>query len=122
MVLSPALLPPQFASFEHSTTRHSIPPNANPTSLVLSSNWDLNHLRSDFHTEYHRVEEIFSFANELAKAFPLTIELVRLGQSSEGREILGIRVEKASLPPFRLLLILIRDSASPPKRNSGPGS
>ena len=123
MVLSSPFVPAQLASFEHSTARHSIPLIHRHPSLLPPSKWDLHNLKTDFHSEYHRVEEVFAFSNELAKAFPHTVELVRLGQSSEDRELLAIRVEKASRCPWRSNLPLIIPSVfgSPPTRNPGPG-
>lgn len=74
----------------------SIPP---PPPLLGSSHqsqadWDLTHLTSSFHSQYHRLEDITKFFNELSNAFPHLVELVRVGQSTEGREILAIKIEE----------------------------
>ena len=60
---------------------------------VLSP-YGLKNLDSPVHNAYHRIEEIGKYANDLARTFPHEVELVRLGQSTENREILGIRIEK----------------------------
>ncbi|KAF8316152.1 hypothetical protein DL93DRAFT_2111686 [Clavulina sp. PMI_390] len=90
-------LPSQLSSFPQTSFSVEIPP---PTPSPLRppsphrTPWDLEHLDSGFHSSYHRFEDIVEFIDELARTFPRLVELVRVGQTAEGREILGIKIEE----------------------------
>ncbi|CDO75851.1 hypothetical protein BN946_scf184833.g2 [Trametes cinnabarina] len=49
---------------------------------------------STYHAVYHPLYEIEDFMQEMASAYPNLVELVNLGHSSEGREMLAMRISK----------------------------
>lgn len=73
----------------HPTLPTSPPsPGANDTRLPLES---------DFHNSYHRLEDIYKFMEDLKEGWPELIEILPIGNSSEGREIKGIRIGEPPL-------------------------
>jgi extracellular matrix protein 14 len=62
-----------------------------PKPLTLS---DLKSLNGTFHEEYHSSEEISTFLQELANAFPETTSLFHMGSSFEERPLEGIKIAK----------------------------
>lgn len=94
MRLPSRFMPSELSSFQRSSLTFSISPRPPPISSHLSTPLDLKHLTSVFHNDYHRLDEITEFVNELSRQFPRLVELVKVGQSVEGREILGIKIEQ----------------------------
>jgi len=92
--LPTAYVPSALSEFERHSIELTIPAPSTPT--YGSSSWNVTRLGSEFHSEYHRLEEIESFINELSETYPRLVEIVRIGQSSEGREIIGVKIEEAS--------------------------
>jgi hypothetical protein len=105
MRLASPYLPAQLSGFEHSSLSFEVPaptPCLGSALNVPKISWDLTQLSTPFHADYHTVDEVLSFANQLATTFPHDIELVKLGQSFEDRDLLGIRIGKVS--PIRKLM------------------
>jgi Zinc carboxypeptidase len=92
--LPTSYVPPVLSEFERHSIELTIPARSTPP--YGSSSWNVTQLGSEFHSEYHRLEEIRSFINELSETYPRLVEVVRIGQSSEGREIIGVKIEEAS--------------------------
>lgn len=98
-------VPSELDAFPHSPIDVAVPPISSAPLLAPKDSchrattpptepWDLTKLTSDFHESYHRFEDITVFVNELSRTFPHQVELVRVGQSAEGREILAIKIEQ----------------------------
>jgi hypothetical protein len=51
-------------------------------------------LNSSFHSSYHELPIVNSFLRQLVATWPDTANLLHLGYSGEGREMLGIRVAR----------------------------
>ncbi|KAI8970884.1 hypothetical protein BD414DRAFT_501498 [Trametes punicea] len=49
---------------------------------------------STYHSIYHPLYEIEDFMQEMASTYPDLVELINLGHSSEGREMLALRISK----------------------------
>ncbi|KAF7969474.1 hypothetical protein HWV62_27265 [Athelia sp. TMB] len=82
------------ADYAHSA--HSIPipaPHTPSTSPARDSlNWTSSPASSIFHDDYHPLHEIESFMSELAQEHPDIVQVVRVGISGKGRELLGVRI------------------------------
>lgn len=100
-------VPSLLSSFERQPIELTIP--ALPRPPYGTSSWNLGWLSSTFHSEYHRLEGVMEFINELSEEYPRLVEIVRIGQSSEGREIIGIKIEEAC----RFPVIWIRSPLQP---------
>lgn len=72
-------------------------PSPNPIPFPPPSNDSRIPLETDFHDSYHRIGEVYDFLEDLKKGWPELVEIVTIGNSSEGREIKGIRIGVA--PP-----------------------
>ncbi|KAL7415333.1 hypothetical protein BDY24DRAFT_338162 [Mrakia frigida] len=73
-------------------------PSPNPIPFPPPSNDSRIPLETDFHDSYHRIGEVSDFLDDLKKGWPELVEIVTIGNSSEGREIKGIRIGVA--PPL----------------------
>lgn len=95
-MLPPGLAPGELDAFEHTAIEHIISSQSLEDSpRHPSSSWFLKSLEaSTFHTEYHNLSQIMQFGDELAVTFPHQVELVKLGQTSEDRDIMAIRIGK----------------------------
>ena len=72
--------------------------------MILS---DLKSLNSTIHEDYHSSEEISTFLQELANAFPETTSLYHIGTSFEGRPLEVVRIAKPNQgKPLRAFVIL----------------
>ncbi|KAI0764918.1 hypothetical protein C8Q74DRAFT_1284717 [Fomes fomentarius] len=89
--------------FEHADQKLDIPlpeagtiPLSRPEHLAFAyGNWDLSSLaNTTYHAVYHPLYEIESFMEDLASSNPSLVQLVNLGHSSEGREMLGMKISK----------------------------
>jgi extracellular matrix protein 14 len=89
--LSTPYIPSALSGFERRPIVISVPAPSLPRHQ--SSSWNLSELASEFHSEYHCLEEIMEFVNELSETYPCLVEVIRIGHSSEGREIIGIKIE-----------------------------
>ncbi|KAF8326827.1 uncharacterized protein EI90DRAFT_3156418 [Cantharellus anzutake] len=101
-------LPSSFASF-NASLRVIQPPYQHPDQFRPnpSLTCSLESLHSPVHNDYHRFEDVIEYANELARTFPLHVELVRMGQSTESREILGIKIERPGGRKVRPRVIIL---------------
>lgn len=130
MRLGSPSVPSELHTYPHSPLDIVLPPLPSPPPLLSSPGpWDLTKLTSDFHEAYHRFEDITSFFNDLARTFPHQTELVRVGQSAEGREILAIKIEQVGsvfgLPLLgcdKVLTDLVLNVYSPAGGRYGPVS
>ncbi|KAI0682248.1 hypothetical protein C8Q76DRAFT_763657 [Earliella scabrosa] len=76
-------------------------PLSRPEHLASSyGNWNLTSLsNTTYHAFYHPLSEIENFMDDLATAHPSLVQLVPLGHSGEGREMVGLRISKDAPPP-----------------------
>lgn len=59
------------------------------------SSWNLTSLsNTTFHSVYHPLYEIEEFMEEMAKLYPDLVQLVNLGHSAEGREMIAMKLSK----------------------------
>ncbi len=59
------------------------------------ANWNLSSLsNTTFHSTYHSIEDIGVFVKELLDLYPDNVELVRIGHSSENREMFVLEISK----------------------------
>ncbi|KAF9811509.1 hypothetical protein IEO21_06560 [Rhodonia placenta] len=84
----------------HNTSRVSraalIPPSTSGRDTGPSS-WNLTSLsNSTFHSVYHPLEEIEEFVEAMAILYPDIVQLVNIGHSAEGREMVAMRISKGS--------------------------
>lgn len=57
--------------------------------------WNLTSLQnSTYHSMYHPLYEIDNFMEDLAVTYPELVQLVNIGHSAEGREMLAMRISK----------------------------
>ncbi|KAI9512002.1 peptidase M14 [Russula earlei] len=57
------------------------------------TSWDVRSLsNATFHERYHTLDEIESFARDLAAAYPRQLSIVPLGHSGEGREMFALEI------------------------------
>ncbi len=91
--------------FEHADQKLDIPlpeagtiPLSRPEHLAFTyGNWDLSSLaNTTYHAVYHPLYEIESFMEDLSSSNPSLVQLVNLGHSSEGREMMGMKISKES--------------------------
>ena len=78
-------------------------PLSRPEHLASSyGNWNLTSLsNTTYHAFYHPLSEIENFMEDLATAHPSLVQLVPLGHSGEGREMVGLKISKDASPsPF----------------------
>ncbi|KAI0254492.1 hypothetical protein BJV78DRAFT_1184679 [Lactifluus subvellereus] len=55
--------------------------------------WDVvSPSNATFHSQYHPLDEINSFARDLADAYPHQVSIIPLGHSSEGREMFALEI------------------------------
>lgn len=99
MRLGSSELPHQLSSIPSSRLDIAVPQSLYPSPPDPPADqhiplWNLSHLETAFHEGYNRFENILEFANELSRTFPHLVELIKVGQSSEGREILAIKIEQ----------------------------
>ena len=89
--------------FQHSDQRLDIPlpeagtiPLSRPEHLAFSyGNWDLSSLaNTTYHAVYHPLHEIESFMEDLSSSYPSLVQLVNLGHSAEGSEMVAMKISK----------------------------
>ena len=71
-----------------------------PTVSLRDDFWDVassSLANSTSHAFYHPLDEIHTFMHELAAAHPALIQLINIGHSGEGREMLAMKI--SSTPP-----------------------
>ncbi|KAK7051725.1 zinc carboxypeptidase [Favolaschia claudopus] len=97
-------LPTSLYSIPHTANSIAIP---NLNHLRSSSNWHLTSLaNSTFHAEYHPQSEIDWFMHEIARLHPSVATVLKLGRSTEGREIFGLKISAPKMPSKRKIVIL----------------
>ncbi|RPD65540.1 hypothetical protein L226DRAFT_530887 [Lentinus tigrinus ALCF2SS1-7] len=71
-------------------------PLSHPEVLAGSSGkWNLGSLsNSTYHSVYHPLYEINEFMEEMARAYPNLVQLVDLGHTGEGREMIAMKLSK----------------------------
>ncbi|KAJ7193111.1 peptidase M14 [Mycena pura] len=83
-------LPIALLSTPHSLSNITIPEQSPRTQ---QRHWGLNSLaKTKFHNDYHPQYEVDEFIDDLAKLHPDKVTVLRLGHSSEGRELLGLKI------------------------------
>ncbi|KAL0567158.1 hypothetical protein V5O48_014833 [Marasmius crinis-equi] len=89
-------LPKVLQEIPHEIT--SIPVPLSPLSLSTSpGSWNVSSLaNTTYHSSYHPLYEIDLFIRQLAEVFPSTVELVELGHSATGREMMGVKISSNS--------------------------
>ncbi|KAI0693939.1 hypothetical protein C8T65DRAFT_585358 [Cerioporus squamosus] len=61
----------------------------------LSGKWNLSSLsNSTYHAVYHPLYEIEDFMGEMARAHPNLVQLVNIGHTGEGREMIAMRLSQ----------------------------
>jgi len=74
----------------------SIPPPSHYISTNTVS-WNVSTLvNTTYHAAFHPLYEIDLFIRQLAEVFPDKVEVVELGHSATGREMLGLKVSSGS--------------------------
>ncbi|GJE92386.1 peptidase M14 [Phanerochaete sordida] len=59
------------------------------------SYWDLGSLtNTTFHTQYHSLEDIHTFTQELLELYPNNVKVVPIGHSAENREMFALEIFK----------------------------
>ncbi|KAG8924495.1 putative metallocarboxypeptidase ecm14 [Tulasnella sp. 418] len=58
--------------------------------------WNLTSLTSKYHDAYHPIDEVVAFLEQLSEDFDESMELIELGRTHEGREILAVSITKKS--------------------------
>ncbi|KAI0746824.1 hypothetical protein C8Q80DRAFT_1104791 [Daedaleopsis nitida] len=73
-------------------------PLSRPKDFAQSyGNWDITSFtNTTYHAIYHPLYEIENFMEDLAVTHPTLVELVQLGHSGEGREMVGLKISKDS--------------------------
>ena len=62
-----------------------------------STGWQVSTFtNSTYHALYHPLYEIEDFMNEMARSYPDLVELVNLGHTGEGREMVAMKLSKAA--------------------------
>ncbi|KAJ6555474.1 peptidase M14 [Mycena vulgaris] len=92
---SSARLPSALLSTPHSLSNITVPEPS--PRLHVAEDWRLDSLENTtFHAEYHPQFEVDSFVHALAQTHPESVSVLQLGHTSEGREMLGMKI---SAPP-----------------------
>ncbi|RDX54557.1 hypothetical protein OH76DRAFT_1373345 [Lentinus brumalis] len=61
----------------------------------LSGQWNLSSLsNSTYHSVYHPLYEIEDFMGEMTRAYPNLVQLVNIGHTGEGREMVAMKLSK----------------------------
>jgi extracellular matrix protein 14 len=66
-------------------------------SASQTNNWTSSPSLSTFHEDYHPLHEIESFMSQLAQDYPALVQVIRVGISGEGRELLGVQIGSSPL-------------------------
>lgn len=91
---SSPFLPLSFCNHTHTHTKTNIPLPETP-ARVSRTDWNLTSLEnSTFHSVYHPLFEIDKFIIDIVASYPDVAQLVLLGHSGEGREILGLKISR----------------------------
>ena len=64
-----------------------------PSRVESTVSWNLSSLNnSTYHSAYHSLHEMYTFAQELATQFPQEVSIVPLGHSGQGREMFALEI------------------------------
>ncbi|KAF7322012.1 Zinc carboxypeptidase [Mycena kentingensis (nom. inval.)] len=87
----PGDLPRNLLTLPHSLSNVSY----SPDPVRAATEWDLSSLQNTtFHDVYHSQTDVDAFLRQLADLNPGVVEVVELGHSAEGREMLGLKISK----------------------------
>ena len=80
-------------SFLAQPTAFPLAADAGTVPLSTPRNWEAGAFaNSTYHALYHPLDEVVDFMGDLAAAHPTLVELVELGHSGEGREMLAMKL------------------------------
>jgi hypothetical protein len=79
-----------------------------PSPLPTTGPWNLTSLTTSYHDKYHPLEEINSFLQQLADEHSDLVELIKLGRSSEGRDILAVNIAKPGRRKHRKMRMVVQ--------------
>ena len=83
-------------------------PCPHPYPLPATGPWNLSSIESSFHDGYHPLSEIYSFSQQLAEEYADLVELVKLGRSGEGRDILALNIAKPGRKKHRKMRMVVQ--------------
>ncbi|KAK7062712.1 hypothetical protein VNI00_000200 [Paramarasmius palmivorus] len=88
-------IPDALAGYPYTTSQP--PQSLHTTQASIGGPWNLSSLtNSTFHQSYHPLYEIDQFIHQLASEYPHLVNVVHLGHSAEGREMLALRISSTS--------------------------
>ncbi|KAG8907769.1 putative metallocarboxypeptidase ecm14 [Tulasnella sp. 403] len=104
-------VPAYFTSLNHTALSPALPNRETSLRPSPIGPWNVSTLANcTFHNGFHTLEEIDSFVQQLANEYPNLVELVRLGKTSENRDILALNISmrRADRPKKRRKRIVIQ--------------
>lgn len=88
-------VPDYFAARNHTVLAATYTARKKKGKYPGIGSWDLSTVSNcSFHASYHEYDEIIAFTQQLAEDFPKLVEIVKLGRTHEGRDVVAINVGK----------------------------